>query len=205
MTSKRRIDEIPSRAKTKRLYDRYRPQYERAQAIISRKIRRLLSDQGFNVITRFRFKTFDSYFNKVLKFYHEDRQPLLIQDLIGVRVVASFLGDLDIIKDIICQNFDILEVDTKGSKHTFREFGYDSIHLQVKLPNDIVTHQIPYTDLVCEIQLRTKLQDAWAEVEHEVIYKSDSSLLNEQLKRKLASLNASLTLSDIIFQEIRDY
>ncbi len=205
MTSKRRIDDIPSRAKTKRLYERYRPQYERAQAIISRKIRRLLSEHGFNVVTRIRFKTFDSYFNKVLKYYHQDREPLSIQDIIGVRIIASFLGDLDSIKDILCQNFDILEVDTKGSKHTFREFGYDSIHLQVKLPNDLIMHQIPYTDLVCEIQLRTKLQDAWAEVEHEVIYKSDASLLNEQLKRKLASLNASLTLSDIIFQEIRDF
>ncbi len=205
MTTPRRIDEIPSRAKTKRLYDRYRPQYELAQAKISRRIRRLLAEYGLNVVTRFRFKTFDSYFNKVLKFYHEGRNPILIQDIIGVRVIASFLGDLDVIKDILMQNFDILEVDTKGSKHTFREFGYDSIHLQVRLPEDIVSHKIPYTDLVCEIQLRTKLQDAWAEVEHEVIYKSDASLLNEQLKRKLASLNASLTLSDIIFQEIRDY
>lgn len=205
MTIQRRIDEIPSRAKTKRIYDRYRPQYERAQAKISRKIRRLLAENGFNVVTRIRVKTFDSYFNKVLKFYNENRHPISIQDIIGVRVIAPFLGDLDAIKELLRQNFDILEIDTKGSKHTFREFGYDSIHLQIKLPQDMITHKIPYTDLVCEIQLRTKLQDAWAEVEHELIYKSDASLLNEQLKRKLASLNASLTLSDIIFQEIREY
>jgi putative GTP pyrophosphokinase len=49
------------------------------------------------------------------------------------------------------------------------------------------------------------LQDAWAEVEHELVYKSDISLPNQSVRRKLASLNATLTLSDLIFQEIRDY
>jgi tetratricopeptide (TPR) repeat protein len=49
------------------------------------------------------------------------------------------------------------------------------------------------------------LQEAWAEVEHELIYKANVSLFNEPVKRKLASLNAILTLSDVIFQEIRDY
>ncbi|MBN1482074.1 tetratricopeptide repeat protein [candidate division KSB1 bacterium] len=202
---KRRIDDIPSRAQAKILYDRYRPQYEMAQARLSRTIRRLLSEYGLNVSTRIRFKTFDSYFNKILKFYNEGRRPLAIHDLIGIRIVASFLSELEVIKDILLKNFDILEIETKGAKHSFREFGYDSIHLLIKLPDGIITNEIPYTELCGEVQLRTKLQDAWAEVEHELIYKSDYSLLNEQLKRKLASLNASLTLSDIIFQEIRDY
>jgi len=64
---------------------------------------------------------------------------------------------------------------------------------------------IPGTRSVCEVQLRTKLQDAWAGVEHELVYKSDITLPNESIRRKLAALNASLTLSDVIFQEIRDY
>jgi len=58
---------------------------------------------------------------------------------------------------------------------------------------------------VCEIQLHTILQDAWSEVEHELIYKGDVSPFDEPLKRKLAALNATLTLSDTLFQEIRDY
>jgi len=57
----------------------------------------------------------------------------------------------------------------------------------------------------CEIQVRTILQDAWAEVEHELIYKSKFLPFDQPLKRKMAALNANLTLSDIIFQEIREY
>ena len=64
---------------------------------------------------------------------------------------------------------------------------------------------MPGVRKVCEVQLRTILQDAWAEVEHELVYKSDISLPNQSIRRKLASLNATLTLSDLIFQEIRDY
>ena len=59
--------------------------------------------------------------------------------------------------------------------------------------------------LVCEIQIRTILQDAWAEVEHELIYKTEFSPFDMPLRRKLASINASLSLADTIFQEIRDY
>ena len=60
-------------------------------------------------------------------------------------------------------------------------------------------------EIVCEIQIRTILQDAWAEVEHELIYKTEFNPFDIPLRRKLASLNASLTLADITFQEIRDY
>jgi putative GTP pyrophosphokinase len=58
---------------------------------------------------------------------------------------------------------------------------------------------------VIEIQLRTILQEAWAEVEHELVYKAEFTPVDEPMRRKLAALNANLTLSDIIFQEILEF
>ena len=52
--------------------------------------------------------------------------------------------------------------------------------------------------IVCE---RTRR----AEVEHELIYKTEFNPFDIPLRRKLASINASLSLADITFQEIRDY
>jgi putative GTP pyrophosphokinase len=49
------------------------------------------------------------------------------------------------------------------------------------------------------------LQDAWAEVEHELVYKAEFTPFDEPLKRRLAAVNASLSLADSIFQEIRAY
>ena len=55
------------------------------------------------------------------------------------------------------------------------------------------------------MQVCTALQDAWSEVEHSLFYKTEFSPFDETLKRKLSALNANLTLSDILFQEILDY
>jgi putative GTP pyrophosphokinase len=42
-------------------------------------------------------------------------------------------------------------------------------------------------------------------VEHELVYKAEFTPFDEPMKRKLAALNASLSLADTIFQEIRGY
>jgi ppGpp synthetase/RelA/SpoT-type nucleotidyltranferase len=172
-----------------------------------------------------RIKDFHGYYKKFLKTAQNgcdqkrrlpaDELPL-ITDLMGIRIVCAFLEDLSAVEHQIAQNFTVLEVERKGSGQTFREFGYESVHLLMKIPPSILNGaaaampgDIPsrqwLEELVCEIQIRTILQDAWAEVEHELIYKSEFSPFDLPLRRKLASINASLTLADIVFQEIRDY
>jgi putative GTP pyrophosphokinase len=42
-------------------------------------------------------------------------------------------------------------------------------------------------------------------VEHELVYKAEFTPFDEPMRRKLAALNANLTLSDIIFQEILEF
>jgi len=197
---------LPSRAQTLRAYEGARQSYLLAQSKLRRKIKSILEKENINASIRVRMKSFDSFYNKLLRFYNQGRRENLeITDMIGIRIVCSFLGELEHVKTLLSKNFHVLELESKGAQHTYREFGYDSIHMLVQIPNELIKEPIPHTQKVCEIQLRTKLQDAWAEVEHELIYKSDYSLLNDALKRKLAALNASLTLTDIIFQEIRDY
>jgi len=106
----------------------------------------------------------------------------------------------------------VFEVERKGADRTFSEFGYESVHMLVHIPPAIYDACISAElrkkfrePLLCEIQIRTILQDAWAEVEHELVYKSEFSPFDLPLRRKLASMNAMLSLADIVFQEIRDY
>jgi putative GTP pyrophosphokinase len=109
------------------------------------------------------------------------------------------------VEKLVKDHFHVVEMERKGFRRSVGEFGYESVHFQIRIDPVARQRELPYTANVCEVQLRTILQDAWAEVEHELIYKSDISLPNESIRRKLASLNATLTLSDLIFQEIRDY
>ncbi|MDR0447879.1 MAG: tetratricopeptide repeat protein [Treponema sp.] len=153
-----------------------------------------------------RVKEFDSYFKKLLNLLKEDpgKQPL-ITDLIAFRVVCPFLEDQSAVEKLIRDNFVIIELDRKGAHFSFKEFGYESVHLLIEIPQSLLTKWGDCGATAAEIQIRTILQDAWAEVEHELVYKAEFTPFDDPMKRRLAAVNASLSLADNIFQEIRSY
>lgn len=157
-----------------------------------------------------RVKDFNSLYRKLLRVcsssdFNKDFEFSKITDFLGVRIICPFLQDIAAVEKCLSSTFSIVEVERKGSDRTFREFGYESTHVLIDIPLSISKDLSLPEGLLCEIQIRTILQDAWAEVEHELVYKSEFSPFDLPLKRKLASINASLSLADIIFQEIRDY
>ena len=150
-----------------------------------------------------RIKNFPSFFMKHLRLLKNGDPNLKITDLLGIRIICPFIEDLTDAEKLIKEHYDVVEHEKKGH-YNFSEFGYESIHLLIKIPQDIINLRgNPGTD-IAEIQIRTILQDAWAEVEHELVYKAEFNPF-DAMKRKLAAVNASLSLADIIFQEIRTY
>jgi len=175
---------------------------------IETSLRDLLEDQGIRCTVKTRLKTFDSLFKKGLRRMRETTDPCdgvlqTITDRLGVRIIVPFLHDIARVEEVIRHTFQIGEIERKGDDQNFREFGYKSLHIIVSIPDQFADPKLDVDAF--EIQVRTILQDAWSEVEHELVYKEDFSPFDESLKRKLAALNANLTLSDIIFQEIRDH
>jgi putative GTP pyrophosphokinase len=154
-----------------------------------------------------RAKEFDSYYKKYLKLLNEnpDEEPF-ITDIIAIRVIYLFEEDQKAVEELIRAYFTVIELERKGDRYSFKEFGYESIHLLIEIPAELIAKYGDCGTDAVEIQLRTILQDAWAEVEHELFYKKEENftLLSEPLKRRLAAANASLSLADSIFQEIRN-
>ena len=148
-----------------------------------------------------RIKDFQSFYKKFLRLKNESKKRL-IADLMGIRIICPFLEDVKAVENLIKKNFQIEEREIK-SHHTFKEFGYESIHLIITIPEDIIIKRGNPGIKKAEVQIRTILQSAWAEVEHELFYKAEFTPFDELMKRKLAAVNASLSLADIIFQEIR--
>ncbi len=152
-----------------------------------------------------RIKTEEALRNKVIskaKYTHLDE----ITDILGCRIVTLFETDVDRIYDLISQTFDIVEVVDKRKKHKVNniEFGYTSLHLVVKFSEarcELVEYR-KYQHIMFEIQLRTVLQHAWAEVEHGLGYKSFYEPPME-IKRKLNRLAANLEILDEEFEDIR--
>ena len=147
-----------------------------------------------------RVKSFNSYYKKVLRLkshqINSENKMIYLTDMMGIRLICAFLEDINIAIEQIKNIFDVEEIEVKGADKKFSEFGYESVHVLVKIPNSIKTSvekkhsQLEKLNdtLVCEIQVRTILQDAWAEVEHELIYKTEFNPFDIPLRRKLASL-----------------
>ena len=201
------VQELPDRSALKAIYDRLRPGFDEALLQMVRTVRTLLEKHGYSPTIKFRVKRFETYYEKLNLLQQGKRigKSDVVSDILALRIVCPFLEDLEAVEQVLKGALPVEELERKGAQHSFREFGYDSVHMLVTPDPDPFTESLPLVKKVCEVQLRTILQDAWAEVEHELIYKSDISLPNESIKRKMASLNATLTLSDLIFQEIRDY
>src|SRR5262249_19774054 len=60
-----------------------------------------------------------------------------------------------------------------------------------------------YRDLVAEIQVRTVLQHAWAEIQHDIQYKSVTTI-PVAIRRRFMALAGLLEIADREFQAIQD-
>ena len=195
----------PDRLVLEQKYNEHIDSWERALFEIHRQIRGMLLDADLRATVKYRVKTFPNYYRKISRRSSDQptAQTLELTDLLGVRIVCPFIEDLELVESILGREYQITEREKKGAEFTFKEFGYESVHFLAELPKELrESFHLP-SDTVFEIQLRTILQDAWAEVEHELVYKSEYTAFDEALRRKLAALNANLSLADMIFHEIR--
>ncbi|MBO4404172.1 MAG: tetratricopeptide repeat protein [Treponema sp.] len=203
---------VPDKNKIQSLYDSYSKVFSEVLENMEAKLKSTIKLASMPTY-KARIKSFKSYYKKILRQKPDESKQssslVTLTDMIGIRVICAFIEDLREVERQVSAHFTVKEIERKGAEQSFREFGYESIHILVKIPPECMpkknTSPALPEDIVCEIQIRTILQDAWAEVEHELIYKSEFNPFDKPLRRKLASINASLSLADMIFQEIRDY
>jgi len=166
----------------------------------------LLDDAGINYLTvTGRTKSVASFAAKAARApagtpAHDD--PLNgITDQIGVRVVAYLLSEVEAVAELLADQFTILD-DRDMGRETASEgrFGYASRHLLVSAKD-----RGDGWDLPASVQVRTVLQHAWAEFEHDIRYKG--SVPEEHapdLDRRFTLAAGLLELADREFSEIRD-
>src|SRR5262249_49009136 len=109
--------------------------------------------------------------------------------------------DLEKIKKIISANFDVVEKVDKTTGDVDR-FGYEAVHFIVTIGER--SSGARYDDLrkfLCEIQIRTILQDSWAVIDHHLRYKNESQI-PRQLRRDIHGIAALLETADKQFTQI---
>jgi putative GTP pyrophosphokinase len=199
---------LPSQNDLRRVYEKDAEIRESYIRKLRSQMDRILSVLPSRPTVKTRVKDFPSFFKKyirILKASPRLSATPVITDLVGIRIICPFIEDLEVVEEIIREHFEVVETERKGSNYSFKEFGYESTHLLIKMPPSIVEECGKSDCTLVEVQIRTILQDAWAEVEHELVYKAEFTPFDDPMKRKLAAVNASLSLADTIFQEIRSY
>ena len=154
-----------------------------------------------------REKSLASLRNKINKEAKSYINPLdEITDLAGVRIITYFPSEVDKIIPIIEKQFTIDRKNSIDKRKTTdpAAFGYASVHLVVELSSDRtkLPEYTKFKGMKCEIQVRTILQHAWAEIEHDIVYKSNEDIPFE-LRRKFASLSGLLEIADREFESLR--
>ncbi len=129
-----------------------------------------------------------------------------ITDLVGIRVITYFEEDINLIANLIEREFFVdhsRSVDKKALLDADR-FGYLSLHYIVSLGSER-TKLSEYQDfegILAEIQVRSILQHAWAEIEHDLGYKNEVSV-PKPIRRQFSRLAGLLELADSEFSKIR--
>ena len=120
-------------------------------------------------------------------------------DILGFRIICYFSSDVDMIADRISQHFRINRSRSKDKRKLIdaRTFGYLSLHYICALPEE----DNELSDIWFEIQIKTILQHSWAEIEHDLGYKSEIEIPRE-IRRSFSKAASLLETTDDIFSDI---
>lgn len=118
-----------------------------------------------------------------------------ITDIVGLRVITFYIDDVDKVASMVERLFNVdweNSVD-KRKIHEIDSFGYMSLHYVCAIPD--WTYRF-------EIQIRTVLQHAWANMSHDTGYKSGVEIPKRYM-REMSRLAGMLELVDDEFSKIR--
>jgi ppGpp synthetase/RelA/SpoT-type nucleotidyltranferase len=173
----------------------------------------LLDEAGINYLTvSGRTKSVASFAEKAVRSADGKRiysDPLReIGDQLGVRVITYVRDDVAAVAEVLADQV-VVNDDRDLGRETASEgrFGYASRHLQIALDAARVG-QPAYAHLAgrnVQIQIRTVLQHAWAEFEHDIRYKGTVPAEHaHDFDRRFTLAAGLLELADQEFATIRD-
>lgn len=198
------------------ILDEYRekkPLFERMQSLIVNKIRTSLDENHVLIAAlESRVKTEDSLSGKLERKGYKYHSLSDITDVLGIRIVTFYSNEVDLISAHVEQ---LLDIDWENSidKRKMLEadrFGYLSRHYICRIPESIYKDpDMPeFNQIRFELQIRSLLQHAWANLYHDMGYKNDVEVPVAYL-RDMSRLAGLLELADeqlsLIRREINDY
>ncbi|MBQ7467671.1 MAG: hypothetical protein IJS75_02285 [Bacteroidales bacterium] len=172
------------------------PLFREVSELVYNNLKKTLSDAGLILAAiEYRVKTEDSLAGKLEMKGSKYASLKDITDIIGLRVITFYTDDVDKVASAVERMFTIDWANSidKRKAHEIDSFGYLSLHYICSMPD------FPYR---FEIQMRTILQHAWANMNHDTGYKSGVEVPRRYF-RNMSRLAGMLELIDDEFSKIR--
>jgi len=156
-----------------------------------------------SVIVQSRPKDVGSFAEKCLRKSDKYKNPAKdLTDLCGGRVIVPTLDHVHAVQQFVEHNFIVVERDDKTTLLKEGEFGYRDMHYLIRLKADHAI-AIGFTEneikeignRISELQVRSQVQHAWADILHDRMYKAPLKLSTES-KRTGALLAAIMEDGD---------
>jgi ppGpp synthetase/RelA/SpoT-type nucleotidyltranferase len=187
-------------------YERQSKTYEALRDVTVPLLRRLLKKAGIepHSITP-RIKSRKSLREKMTRDGKSYSSLSDIKDIVGIRIITYFEDELETVGHVIESSFDVDLANSydRRSKLNTDQFGYRSIHYVCNYSAQRVQmdEYAEFAGHVIEIQIRSILQHAWAEIEHD--YYKTKGKKPESIERRNSRLAGLLELADDEFVAIR--
>jgi ppGpp synthetase/RelA/SpoT-type nucleotidyltranferase len=198
-------------------YEKEYDYYEAAARLCADRCEALLGPSGIRAIITYRAKKTASLQRKVLSrhavrpFAQVESVYQEIADLAGVRIALYFPGDLEEVGRLIRESFAIDSVrefrgsePVQASTYERRFPGYCATHYRVRLrAEDLGSLHERFAQARVEVQVASVLMHAWAEVEHDLVYKPSSGQLSRAEQAILDEINGLVLAGEIALQNLQ--
>ncbi|MBO4427524.1 MAG: hypothetical protein J5771_03465 [Bacteroidales bacterium] len=183
------------------------PVYKQMADVIPERLKEFFAEAGIIVAAvEHRVKAEDSLAGKLKLKGGKYKDIFDITDLVGIRVITFYIDDVDKVASVLERLFEIdweNSID-KRKAHEIDSFGYLSLHYICRIPESAYSNpEHPELNKIrFEVQMRTVLQHAWANMNHDTGYKSGVEIPTVY-KRNMSRLAGMLELVDDEFSRIR--
>ena len=188
-------------------YESLLPVYSQMEKVVPEKLKEVFDDAGIIIAAlEHRIKTGSSLAGKLKLKGGKYKDILDITDLVGIRVITFYIDDVDKVASIVERLFDVdweNSID-KRKAHEIDSFGYLSLHYICRIPERLYRDpgHPELNKIRFEVQMRTVLQHAWANMNHDTGYKSGVEIPTIYM-RNMSRLAGILELVDDEFSRIR--
>ena len=193
------------------IFDQYRElmsDYQALKVAVENIIKKEVTSSGVFINSySSRIKTESSLMGKLELKGYKYKDIFDLTDILGARIVTYYSHDVDRIATILEKKFEIDRENSIDKRKLLNvdQFGYMSLHYICRLPESLYSDpkHPNINKIFFEVQIRTSLQDAWAQIFHDIGYKNDVEMPRAILRR-LNRLSGILEMADDEFNRIKE-